>query len=1513
LQEVLEGDRISRGDKAGKTTLSNGCEVPLTLKRSLSQSCDPHRAYIFLELGSFEDTVGRVQHDEFDNPKGSRWSNFFFKTAAKIPVDMVGVHRYPLDRNVEKRTDLQVQGADSRALGWIIVRVALKGGIKVVSVESPFVLKSNADSDLLCEIRDHNGLSLLWRCLIPKTDEDHATSSNSKVISVPADIVPFLRDGAFVFSVMALSRESHVAHEAELLSVSQEGAVEVPTPPPFSPSSFSRGVISESEIALAPISPKNDGHEGFGIRSEKIFLNVCSVRIGSFSGVTPTIDVPEQCMLFFRSPLVFKNHLALPVTIQVRVKKPILSEKKQSSSGSPPSRKSGEPLARQPTSIVGDWEDLGILDCAQSVNWTGALSSDKVELRVRFAGRDGENSRLFPSWSTSISIPAKEKGAKANTRSASASATAVSQMKILDASGVPLYLSISLAGSSGGGESDPTAHDNIRLLSQNFVPAARVVSIYVPYWIVDGTGQDLEFFSGASVAGQLSNLNPGRGKQPLQQRNGITSGLAELLEDDKLIHLPSRSPFEVMMIGDHRSTRLTVRRSLTRKNGKSIQKRIVSPWSEPIPLRADQNSQYDVTVLSPSDSASQESPDGRDITADHRCALRSSIINAPARFGGNLGTKLIRIVNRYAILNEMGRDIEIASEYGHGIPILVRAASRPRPFHFDDSSPMRFRFKEFGWSWSGRFSIRENRREVTLRVRQKMKEYTIIATVEVHARKKSATSLIIFRQASHPPFRLENHTMYPLHFGQSKALLGPEESALDSMLLPYQSANFAWDEPEVRRRAMIVKAAGSTDLPSQIDAMLGRFYLDRIAPGTELKLESPLFSGEIVADGPTRVLRISDASMPRLPSFRQDQPNDLFQKRDISRVLTLSLVVRLSHGIGVSIVDWSPQELVYARLDDIMLERKVNSNKETVSLAVGNIKVNNQLWVTPYPVLLKMGRRVDDSLSSRRRNRRQNAVLLSWRRLLTANGGYGDFTLLERVEFSAEPVFINADGSLADLLIRMVKQISEKSSTDRHVSTLLSRDDELRRMLDLVDSAGSEAKTDEDLGSRSLAAFDWGSNSDFLVTSAIAAKLKVNAPRSSAVSALQTGSTTPMRSSKDNGSSLSKPLHKYYIEKLRISAAKSELSWSGPLPGKFSSLLLRAFTFEGLPLRLLPFSNSHVYGTVEDHMQSLKSHYLSFWRIVDLVMGLSSNPTFMIRAVVYTGRESVASMFDSWSETFKNTAEGLQKSIQNETEFQPTYDDGLPVQQPVSKSLVFKRAAFGPFITLTSFLLRCSASFNAWGSSLLRYGPQNYRSTRGLVRSRNPRLFANIDGKDLLVEYVEGENAGKALLSRVRMGIHLGEGYIFHTEGAKLKKIKPASPTAMEMESAPLIVMMTSERVLLLNGKLDRNFCSVVWEAMFENIVHVEFLPMVRTSQPCDLVVIWYLSDAGHSAGNGEDRKARYANTLVGHLDTGVDVLHSKSIFVPSETGKQFLERMERVDRSITDDVSGQSTIQNTS
>ena len=403
-----------------------------------------------------------------------------------------------------------------------------------------------------------------------------------------------------------------------------------------------------------------------------------------------------------------------------------------------------------------------------------------------------------------------------------------------------------------------------------------------------------------------------------------------------------------------------------------------------------------------------------------------------------------------------------------------------------------------------------------------------------------------------------------------------------------------------------------------------------------------------------------------------------------------------------------------------------------------------------------MGRRPDSH--ARRRNRRGNAIGLKIHRSLKSHGGFGNLSLLEMVDMSSEPAFFSVDGNVAHLLVRMAQQALGTTVEDVHSSSSIapSRDSDLRGVLDIENDGDSMFDRETVPSMTGSGALDWGSNSDFMLTAALAARSKILGP----LQAIQ--NTVPAPRGKDPSAALSGPPHKYYIESLRISPVKADLSWSGlSLPGVYSL----ALAFEGLPVRLRQFVSSHAYGTAEEHAQSLKNHYFSIWRVFDVLLGLSLNPTFLIRAVVYTCRQSLATMLDSWSGAFEALSDRILQILpQENNEFQPTYDDGLPFQPSLPKSLFLSRLVVGPFLTLTSTFLRGSSVVNSWGSSMLRYGPQNKAGTaqaaNGLVRSRNPRLFANVDGKDLLVEYVEGENAGKSLLSRVRMGMHLGEGYM---------------------------------------------------------------------------------------------------------------------------------------------------------
>jgi len=786
---------------------------------------------------------------------------------------------------------------------------------------------------------------------------------------------------------------------------------------------------------------------------------------------------------------------------------------------------------------------------------------------------------------------------------------------------------------------------------------------------------------------------------------------------------------------------------------------------------------------------------------------------------------------------------------------------------------------------SGKFNVRRNRTEVTMRLRHKMKGLAVIVTVEL-IEEKGGTNMLVLRRSSHPPFRLENQTMFPLLFGQSAARMGSEETETDAMLLPYQRADFAWDEPELRRRILVLKTTDNPNVPQGF--VLGRFQLDKIAPGTVLSVENNSFVGEIVADGPTRVLRITDSSLPSLSSTRQDGLAEFLQRPSDKLATTTTFTAKLLHGIGISIVDWSPQELLYIRLEDILAERKFDGTSDVVNVSAGNIKLNNQLWVTPFPVLLKMGRRVDALNPIRRKNRRHDAIAVSWKRSLDTHGSFGN--LIERVEVASEPIFVHVDGRLVHYLVKMLRMVSRTRRGEQQSDNAITRDETLRKILSIPGPASDEAE----IARRGFSLYQQTSDGDLMTTAAVASKLKAQPLPFVTFRSSSLRSPRSMAPRREASSPVTKPQHKYYIEKLRISGIKADLSWSGPLPGLLSSLLLRALTFESLPIRLRPYSSSHVYGNAKDHLQSMKSHYLSVWRVLDLLMGLSYSPTFLVRAIAYTTRETFSSILESWASDGRKAARKLEKFVRKgQLPLSPTYDDGSTGTE-VIPSFYLGRTVLRPFAHGSAAVLKASSTMLSNAASVLKFGTQNTKrlASKGLVRSRNPRLFAHMDGSDLLVEYVEGENAGKALLSRARMGMHLGEGYIFHSEGVKLLKLKWKSKA--DLDPAPLIVMVTSERTMLLNGKLDGDFCAVGWETTIENIVHMELIvgDEMSLTNSHDEVTMCYLSDEQPVESSAEEKTVSSTRAAL----SGMGVLRCTSLFLPRGSGIQLVTKIACMD-----------------
>ncbi|XP_026776549.2 intermembrane lipid transfer protein VPS13D isoform X3 [Pangasianodon hypophthalmus] len=127
-----------------------------------------------------------------------------------------------------------------------------------------------------------------------------------------------------------------------------------------------------------------------------------------------------------------------------------------------------------------------------------------------------------------------------------------------------------------------------------------------------------------------------------------------------------------------------------------------------------------------------------------------------------------------------------------------------------------------------------------------------------------------------------------------------------------------------------------------------QFINQKMRPG------SGVLSVQVLPDGPTRVLQISDFNQRRInrtsPSTEENQNKENTQKKDTEKELEVS--VNLEDGIGLSLVNKVPEELVFATLCGINLQFTRTAASQVLELSVKTIQVDNQLLGTTQPVML---------------------------------------------------------------------------------------------------------------------------------------------------------------------------------------------------------------------------------------------------------------------------------------------------------------------------------------------------------------------------------------------------------------------------------------------------------------------------------------------------------------------------------------------------------------------------------
>ncbi|XP_034393657.1 vacuolar protein sorting-associated protein 13D isoform X3 [Cyclopterus lumpus] len=131
-----------------------------------------------------------------------------------------------------------------------------------------------------------------------------------------------------------------------------------------------------------------------------------------------------------------------------------------------------------------------------------------------------------------------------------------------------------------------------------------------------------------------------------------------------------------------------------------------------------------------------------------------------------------------------------------------------------------------------------------------------------------------------------------------------------------------------------------------------QFINQKMRPG------SGVLSVQVLPDGPTRVLQISDFNQRRMirssSSTEQEKGKEDVKKKEPEQELEqeLEVLVNLEEGVGVSLVNKVPEELVFTTLSGIDVHFTRTAANEVLELSIQNIQVDNQLLGTTQPVML---------------------------------------------------------------------------------------------------------------------------------------------------------------------------------------------------------------------------------------------------------------------------------------------------------------------------------------------------------------------------------------------------------------------------------------------------------------------------------------------------------------------------------------------------------------------------------
>ncbi|XP_051121162.1 uncharacterized protein LOC127244726 [Andrographis paniculata] len=364
-----------------------------------------------------------------------------------------------------------------------------------------------------------------------------------------------------------------------------------------------------------------------------------------------------------------------------------------------------------------------------------------------------------------------------------------------------------------------------------------------------------------------------------------------------------------------------------------------------------------------------------------------SVSAMAAPFSGR--TKIITFQPRYVIANACNKNL-CYKQKGTDIPFLLGAGEHSYVQWTDTTRELLLsvRFDGPGWEWSGCF-LPKQLGDTQIKVRNYITTGVIMMHVEVRSADvsdggekivgstigNSGTNLIILSEdhTGFMPYRIDNHSRERLRIYQPKC------ESFESVIYPYTSSPYAWDEPCYPHRLTL-------EVPGE--RILGSYAIDDSSahslvhlPSTSEKPERNLLIS-VHSEGAIKVLSIIDSSYHVLNDLKN---LNIAQMKDKGKQTQkyesfVNYKEKLSIDVpflGISLMNSHPEELLFLCAKNTKLNFVQSLDQQLFSLQVESLQIDNQLHTTLYPVILSFNLGNKGNLGNQMKLRDNNAKLMT--------------------------------------------------------------------------------------------------------------------------------------------------------------------------------------------------------------------------------------------------------------------------------------------------------------------------------------------------------------------------------------------------------------------------------------------------------------------------------------------------------------------------------------------------------